>query len=105
MKTGDFDRIRHIQRYYVAINVSLDRFSTSFDIFLSNQDFLRSVSMCLMQIGELAGTLSDSFKEGSRDQMQWGIMKGMRNRFAHSYNEMDKREIWKTATQDIPVLH
>jgi len=60
--------------------------------------------MSIMQIGELVGGLSDEFKDSTRGQMPWGLIRGMRNRFAHSYSNMDKSDIWETATKDIPVL-
>jgi uncharacterized protein with HEPN domain len=60
--------------------------------------------MSLQQIGTLSGVLSDSFKDSSKERMPWGIMRNMRNRFAHTYELMDKNIIWETATQDIPNL-
>jgi uncharacterized protein with HEPN domain len=60
--------------------------------------------MSIMQIGELAGGLSDEFKDKTRVQMPWGLMKGMRNHFAHGYATMEKSDVWETATKDIPNL-
>ena len=41
--------------------------------------------MKIMQIGELAGGLSDGFKDRTTEQIQWGMIRGMRNLFAHTY--------------------
>jgi uncharacterized protein with HEPN domain len=58
--------------------------------------------MSIMQIGELSAGLSTAFKAKTREQMPWGLIKGMRNHFAHGYATMDKSDIWETAIEDIP---
>jgi uncharacterized protein with HEPN domain len=51
--------------------------------------------MSIMQIGELSAGLSDEFKDATRDRMPWGLMKGIRNRFAHAYGAMEKATFGK----------
>ena len=104
MSSSDLDRIKHIQRYCKDIANAVARFGDSFDVFSNDIDFYNSVSMSIMQIGELVGGLSDEFKDATRSQMPWGLMKGMRNHFAHGYAIMDKSDIWETAVKDIPSL-
>jgi uncharacterized protein with HEPN domain len=101
---GDLDRIRHIRRYCEDIAKTIERFGRSFEHFTKDIDFCNSVSMSILQIGELSAGLSDDFKAATRSQMPWGLMRGMRNRFAHAYATMEKDDIWETATQDIPNL-
>jgi uncharacterized protein with HEPN domain len=60
--------------------------------------------MCIQQIGELIGNLTNSFKDSTRDQIQWGMARAMRNRFAHAYNYMNKQDIINTALINIPDL-
>ena len=61
--------------------------------------------MCIRdRIGELAGGLSDGFKDRTTEQIQWWMIRGMRNLFAHTYAKMDKKIIWDVATLDIPRL-
>ena len=60
--------------------------------------------MSIMQIGELSIGLSDEFKDATRAQMPWGLIRGMRNMFAHGYGKMDRGVIWDVATNDIPQL-
>ena len=60
--------------------------------------------MCLLQIGELAGGLSNELREETKERMQWGLIRGMRNWIAHSYNEMDDEIIWDTVSINIPLL-
>jgi len=104
MDRGDLDRIRHIKQYCEDISKTIKRFGDSFNGFSQDIDYYNSVSMSIMQIGELAGGLSDAFKDSTRTQMPWGLMKGMRNHFSHGYATMEKSDIWETATKDIPNL-
>ena len=104
MDKGDIARIRHIKQYCEDIAKAIERFGNSFNEFSQDIDFYNSVSMSIMQIGELAGGLSEKFKESTRPQMPWGLMKGMRNHFAHGYATMEKADIWETAAKDIPNL-
>jgi uncharacterized protein with HEPN domain len=104
MDRGDIERIKHIKRYCEDIAAAIARFGNSFDVFQQDTDFYNSISMSIMQIGELAVGLSQEFQDATREQMPWGLMKGMRNRFAHSYATMDRSDIWETAAADIPNL-
>ncbi|GHV40770.1 antitoxin [Clostridia bacterium] len=104
MDKGDFERLKHMRRYCEDVNLAILRFGNSFETFIGDTDYFNSVSMSIMQIGELSKGLSDEFKNSTRAQMPWGIIRGMRNRFAHGYDTMDEGEIWKTATKDIPIL-
>jgi uncharacterized protein with HEPN domain len=104
MVSGDIDRLKHIITYCEDIADAVNYLGNSYDAFSANIHYYNSVSMCIMQIGELASGLSDEFKDSTREQMPWGLIRGMRNRFAHSYATMDKCDIWETASKDIPVL-
>lgn len=104
MDRGDIERIKHIKRYCEDIAAAITRFGYSLDVFQYDTDFYNSISMSIMQIGEIAVGLSQQFQDKTREQMPWGLMKGMRNRFAHSYAVMDKSDIWETAVEDIPNL-
>ena len=104
MRDADLQRIEHILEYCVDIQKTIARFGSDAETFLSDPDFFKSVSMSIMQIGELCVGLSDEFKENTKTQVQWGPIKAMRNMFAHGYAKMDKDVIWETAWRDIPVL-
>lgn len=51
----DAQILAHILEYCNRIEKTLSRFGRNFDIFLEDQDYMDSVSMNLLQIGELAG--------------------------------------------------
>lgn len=106
MSFPDKDRqiLAHILDYCARIEKTVSRFGASFDAFLSDQDYMDSVSMNLLQIGELAGKFSDDYVQATRSRMNWRAIKNMRNLFAHDYGSMDKERIWQTVTEDIPTL-
>ena len=104
MRDSDIQRIEHIRDYCLDVRDTTQRFGADYEIFLSDKDYYKSVSMSIMQIGEISAGLSDGFKENSKTQIQWGPIKSMRNMFAHTYVSMDKDVVWETAIRDIPVL-
>ena len=104
MKDTNFQRIHHIKTYCEDIAETIVRFGNDYNIFKSDKDFINSVSMSMMQIGELSVGLSDAFKDATRHQIQWGALKGMRNLFTHAYISMNNSVIWESATRDVPVV-
>ena len=58
-------------------------------MFCNNPTHRNAVAMCLMQIGELAGNLSDEFKD-SHKEIPWRAIRGMRNVVAHEYANIDE---------------
>jgi uncharacterized protein with HEPN domain len=104
MKDSDVQRIHRMKVYCSKIGESIKRYGDSFDVFSNDWDYYNSVSMSIMQIGEISVGLSAEFKEQTRTQMAWGLVRSMRNMFAHEYASMDKTIIWETATKDIPTL-
>ena len=95
----DLQRIQHILDYCKA-----QRYGNSFEIFDQDEDFQRSISFSILQIGELSGGLSEEYRKKTSNRVQWGPIKGMRNMVAHSYGSMDRQIIWETAIVDIPTL-
>ncbi|MCD4733690.1 DUF86 domain-containing protein, partial [bacterium] len=54
-------------------------------------------------MGEATKRLDKDFKN-SHQQIEWGDLKGMRDRLIHAYNLIDYAIVWSTVTNDIPVL-
>ena len=104
MNKGDWQRLLHIKSYCDDIAQFIQRFGKSYDIFIHDRAYFSAVSMCILQIGELANGLSPEFREETKHEMPWGMIRGMRNWLAHAYGEMDENIIWETATNDIPQL-
>ena len=104
MNSSDFQRILHMRGYAEGIANAINRFGSDVKIFSNDSDYYDSVSMKLMQIGELCGGLSPEFKQETKDRLPWGAIRGMRNFFAHNYISMDKSIIWDAATIDAPIV-
>ena len=104
MNKSDFQRLLHIQRYCEDIAEFINRFGEDFDVFVVDRAYSNAVSMCILQIGELANGLSKEFRLETKDKMPWDMIRGMRNWVAHAYAEMDEEIIWDTAINDIPNL-
>ncbi len=78
-------------------------FGDSSDALKSNIHYKNSVSMSILQIGELVGHLSEGFRQG-HTEMPWRAMRQMRNVAAHDYDNFDIGYVWDTVTNDIPAL-
>lgn len=100
----DLQRIKHIRDYCREIAKTIERYGNSFAVYASDADYQRSVSFCILQIGELSGGLTEQFRKETADRIQWGPIKAMRNLVAHNYGKIDQAIVWETATADIPAL-
>ncbi|MEI9813618.1 MAG: HepT-like ribonuclease domain-containing protein [Acidobacteriota bacterium] len=64
------------------------------------------VSACCYQIaviGEAVKRLSPELRANHPD-IPWKDIAGMRDRLIHGYDSVDFDELWKTASEDIPIL-
>jgi len=71
--------------------------------FLEDERTQHAVVFNLIVIGEAASKLLQkhaAFTEKHTD-MYWAVMKGMRNRVAHSYFDIDLDVVWETAQTSI----
>ena len=59
--------------------------------------------MCLLQIGELVGHLSEEYRN-AHPQMPWRQMRALRNIIAHNYGSVDAETAWEIVKEDIPML-
>ena len=104
MLPPDLQRLEHIRDYCDEIQKTIERYGNSFEVFDDDADYQRSVSFCILQIGELSGRLSPEYRQATASRIQWGPIKGMRNLVVYSYESMSRDIIWETAVSDIPVL-
>ena len=96
--------LTQILRYCEKIDATVDRFGKDFHAFADDADYLDSVSMNILQIGEFAGRLSEQFVAETKPQIDWRAVKNMRNLFAHNYDSVDVDVVWRTVLSDIPIL-
>lgn len=96
--------MEHIYDYCKNIDETVERFGSSFESFHSDRAYHDLICFYLLQIGELAGDLSEQMRTASADCMEWGQMKGMRNIVAHHYGSIRLDIVWNTVVNDIPKL-
>ena len=96
--------LQHIKNYCVEIASFINRFGRDFETFVSDRAYFNAVSMCILQIGEISGSLSEEYRAETSYKIPWSNIRGMRNIVAHDYGSLDEELVWETATKDIPVL-
>lgn len=103
-KKRNTDILKRIVKYCDEIFETQKHFDNSYDSFKENFIYRNAISMCILQIGELSGYLSEDFKEIYSD-VPWESIKGMRNFMAHRYGDLDIGIVWETVVEDIPLLY
>lgn len=74
--------------------------------FLHDKRTQQAVILNIMVIGEAATKLADEYPEfvSKFPQVQWKSMRGMRNRLAHGYFDINLDVVWETVKQALPGL-
>ena len=103
MKNEDREIIVRIIRYCDDVRSLLGEYGNDFKQYKERISFQYSCNMCIIQIGELVGRLSDEFIEEHND-VPWYAIKAMRNLHAHDYERVDLEIVWDTLTNEIPEL-
>jgi len=95
------DLMRQAARQAVEYVLGMDQ--DAFDHDPKTQD---AVIMKLLVIGELAAKVleEDAPFAQANPNVPWLKMKGMRNRMAHGYFELDHVVVWDTAKNAVPEL-
>ncbi len=99
----DLSIIKHIEKYCAEIKQELSEISCDKEVFWKSSVYRNSLALCVLQIGELVGLLSDDFKKSHPD-IDWRNIKAMRNIVAHKYGSFDFDVLWETVTENIPEL-
>lgn len=103
MKNKDIQVIKKMISYCNDISTLLKRYNNSYDEYLEDISFQYSCNMCIIQIGELVGRISDEMRN-DHPEIPWSAIKRMRNLHAHDYENVDLDIVWNTLTDDIPYL-
>ena len=69
----------------------------------TNKDIEESFCFNILQIGELAKGLSDSFIK-NYSKVPWKSIKGMRDKVAHGYGTINLDEVWNVVSKEIKPL-
>lgn len=105
MKPLDRDRniLEHIVNYCDQIEETVKRFGDDYEVFATDSVYRNATALCILQIGELVGKLSDEFRAG-HGEIPWRQIRAMRNIVAHNYGSVDAETSWEIITSDIPML-
>ena len=74
--------------------------------FLADKRTQKAVIMNLVIIGEAATKIMDQYPDfpAQHPQIPWRNMRGMRNRIAHGYFDVDLNVVWETVQTALPDL-
>lgn len=103
MQQRDRDVLEHMIRYCDRIAVYLNKLENNKSRFMEEQMCQDACCMCIAQIGELSGHLSDEYKATHTD-LPWREIKDTRNFYVHNYGGIDLEYVWNTMMIDLPVL-
>lgn len=93
-----------ILSYCADIDRTVTRFGDSFFIFQDDFDYINSISMSLIQIGEIVkNNLSEELKETYRD-VDWGKIYKLRNIVVHAYSNISANALWKAIKNDVAII-
>ena len=95
--------LEHIVSYCQQIEQTVERFGNSAETFQNDPIYRNAAALCILQIGELVGKLTDEFR-AQHPAVPWRQIKAMRNIVAHSYGTVDPETTWEIITDDIPTL-
>ena len=76
------------------------------DDFLADKRTQQAVIMSLMIIGEAATKAMEGYAAFTQahPEVPWRNMRGMRNRMAHGYFDIDLHVVWETTQEWVPEL-
>jgi uncharacterized protein with HEPN domain len=103
MKDRDSTILKKINQYADEVSGTITRFNLDYAKFKQDYVMKNAIGMCILQIGELVGKLSDRFKD-QYQEMPWRDIVAIRNKAAHAYSSIDTEFLWKTAINKIPEL-
>ena len=74
--------------------------------FLADKRTQQAVILSLIIIGEAASRLMDRHPDvpTANPEIAWRAIRGMRNRIAHGYYDIDLAVVWETVTTALPEL-
>ncbi|MDR2656464.1 MAG: DUF86 domain-containing protein [Oscillospiraceae bacterium] len=103
MKIRDKVVLQKIIRFTDEIAHTSEEYSLTLEKLNTMITPKNAIAMCVLQIGELAGVLSDDVKQ-KYPGVPWRLIKATRNIAAHNYGAFDLALLWETTTRDVPAL-
>lgn len=101
-RLGDY--LEHIQQAASDACVFIEGLSK--DDFIEDKRTQQAVIMSLIIVGEASTKIMDGFPEfvAQHNQVPWRSMRGMRNRIAHGYFDINLDVVWDTVQTALPDL-
>ena len=96
----DINIIKEIIDYCDEVQEARERFGDSYEALSNDKHYQNSVAMCILQIGELSGRLTEKFKT-MYDGVSWREIKNMRNVAAHDYKNLILKILWHVISIDV----
>ena len=78
-------------------------FNYDYNTFCNDEKTIDATVFAISQIGELVKNISKETME-KYPNIEWNMMKGLRNRIVHDYEGISLKSIWYIIEYDIPVL-
>jgi uncharacterized protein with HEPN domain len=103
LKERDRDILEHIVEYCDEIKQTIAMFDETMETLKANHVYKNSVSMCVLQIGELVTHFSKDFLTANT-MVPWADIKKMRNIAAHHYKKFSMERLHKTIITRVPEL-
>ena len=98
--------VKKVLHYCDEIEKTHNAFNNNKNLFLNKEEgfiYRNSITMPILQIGELVKNLSEEFIV-TYNNMPWKAIAGMRDVFAHHYGLIDYEMTWNTSIGDIDHL-
>lgn len=99
--SGDLVFLMHVRDSLREVRQFIE--DESYEGFLENRMMQNAVMRSFEVVGEATRHLSPEFRE-ARPEVPWRLMSDFRNKLIHDYFGLDLEVIWRTATEDTPVL-
>ena len=98
------DAIGHIHQACAESRAFLDGMTKA--SFFADKRTQNAVVMSLMIIGEAAARIMDRHPDfvAQHPETRWRDMRGMRNRIAHGYFDINLEMVWETIQKALPEL-
>lgn len=105
------DRVQRLADY-VAHIVDAARLARAYCLPMTQEQFAQdkktqqAVMLNLMVIGEAVAKIGSAFPEflDQHPEIPWKAIRGMRNRLAHGYFDVDLDVVWQTVQSALPAL-
>ena len=97
----------HVAQMLASIELAMSYVDgLSQDEFIADRRTQQAAVLNLIVIGEIATKIERDFSEFAAQQshIPWKSMRGMRNRIAHGYFEIDLSTVWVTLQTALPEL-